>query len=174
MADAAAIVERVIRRKHGLVAIDFRELWRYRELFLFLAWRDILIRYKQTAIGILWAVIQPILIMIVFTVIFEKVAKLDSGNAPYALMTLAGVIPWQFFANAMQFSSQSLVTSANMVRKVYFPRLIVPASATISGVLDFAISLVILFGLMAYYVATSGPTKGYTVTFRPQRLKRRR
>jgi len=150
--DASIIPEeRVIRAKRGLVAIDFQELWRYRELFWFLAWRDILIRYKQTAIGVAWAVLQPVLTMLVFTVVFGRLAKLPSNGAPYAVMTFAAVLPWQFFANAMSASSGSLVASANMVRKVYFPRLIIPASSTVSGALDFAISFVILLVLMLWY-----------------------
>ena len=143
--------EIIIRPKHGLVNLDFAELWRYRELFGFLAWRDILVRYKQTAIGIIWAVIQPVLTMIVFTIIFGRVAQLPSGAAPYAVMTFAAILPWQFFANAMSQSSQSVVGSARMVQKVYFPRLIIPFSSTLSGAVDFLIALVILFLLMIWY-----------------------
>ena len=146
-----ATYERVIRPKKGLVSIDFSELWRYRELFVFLAWRDILVRYKQTAIGILWAVIQPFMIMIVFTVIFGGLAKFPSKGVPYAVMTFAAVLPWQFFANALSQGSASVVGSAGMISKIYFPRLIVPGSAVLSGVVDFAISLLMLFGLMAWY-----------------------
>ncbi len=143
--------EIIIRPKHGLVAIDFAELWRYRELFGYLAWRDILVRYKQTAIGVAWAVIQPVATMIIFTVVFGRIAELPSGGAPYAVMTFAAILPWQFFANAMSQSSQSVVGAQNMVQKVYFPRLIIPFSSTLSGVMDFLISLVILFLLMAWY-----------------------
>jgi lipopolysaccharide transport system permease protein len=146
-----ATVERIIRPKHGLVAIDFRELWRYRELFGFLAWRDILVRYKQTAIGIAWAVIQPILTMVVFTVIFGRLAKLPSSGAPYPVMIFAALLPWQFFANALSQSSSSLIGSANIISKVYFPRLIIPVSSTISGAVDFLISFIILIGLMIWY-----------------------
>jgi lipopolysaccharide transport system permease protein len=143
--------ERIIRPKRGLVPIDFGELWRYRELFLFLAWRDILVRYKQTAIGIAWAVLQPLLTMVIFTVIFGRIAKFPSHGAPYTVMTFAALLPWQFFANAMSFSSNSLIASQNMITKVYFPRLIIPASSAISGILDFAISFIILLGLMVWY-----------------------
>lgn len=145
------ISERVIRPKRGLVNIDFSELWRYRELFIFLAWRDILIRYKQTAIGIAWAVIQPVFTMVVFTVIFGKLAKFPSNDAPYAVLTFAAILPWQFFATAMSQGAGSVVGAANMVSKVYFPRLIIPASVTLSGVVDFVISFLILIGLMAWY-----------------------
>jgi lipopolysaccharide transport system permease protein len=146
-----ATVEHIIRPKHGLVAIDFKELWRYRELFGFLAWRDILVRYKQTAIGVAWAVIQPILTMVVFTVIFGRLAKLPSSGAPYPVMIFAALLPWQFFANALSQSSGSLIGSANIISKVYFPRLIIPVSSTISGVVDFLISFTILIGLIIWY-----------------------
>ncbi|MBI3875216.1 MAG: ABC transporter permease [Verrucomicrobia bacterium] len=162
MSDAArephpslATYERVIRPKRGLVAIDFRELWLYRELFGFLAYRDILIRYKQTYLGVAWAVLQPLLTMVVFTVVFGRMAGFsDKFNVPqqvYAVLTLAGLVPWLFFANAMSASSQSLVASANMISKIYFPRLIIPASAVISGMVDFAIALGILLAMMAVY-----------------------
>lgn len=162
MSDAAreplpslATYERVIRPKRGLVAIDFRELWLYRELFGFLAYRDILIRYKQTYLGVAWAVLQPVLTMVVFTVVFGRMAGFsDRFNVPpqvYAVLTLAGLVPWLFFANAMSASSQSLVASANMISKIYFPRLIIPASTVISGLVDFAIALVILFGMMLFF-----------------------
>ena len=146
--------ERVIRPKKGLVAVDFDELWRYRELFWFLAWRDILVRYKQAALGVMWAVLKPFLTMVVFTLVFGKMAdfalKLGMSFQTYAVFTLAGLLPWQFFANAMAESSNSLVGSSNMISKIYFPRLIIPASAVISGAVDFAIGLVILFGVMLW------------------------
>ena len=130
----------------------WRELWNYRELFYFLAWRDILVRYKQTVIGIAWSVIRPLLTMIVFTVIFGKVAKLPSeGTAPYAILVFAAVLPWQVFANALSESSNSLISNANMLSKVYFPRAIMPASSLIVALVDFLISFVILLGLMAWY-----------------------
>jgi lipopolysaccharide transport system permease protein len=145
--------ERVIRPKHGLVPLDLRELWRYRELFWFLAWRDILVRYKQTYLGIAWALLQPLLLMVVFTIIFGKLGRFQSKDAAYEVMTLAGLVPWLFFANAMSSSSSSLVASSNMISKIYFPRLIIPASAVLSGLVDFAIALAILFVMMAGYGA---------------------
>lgn len=152
MADSSITnIERVIRPRKGLFHIGFAELWLYRELFLFLTLRDVLIRYKQTALGILWAVLQPFLTMVVFTIIFGRLAKMPSGGAPYAVMTFAALLPWQYFANALTQSSQSVVGAAGMVRKVYFPRLIIPASTTLSGTVDFVISLVMLFGLMLWY-----------------------
>lgn len=130
----------------------FKDIWRYRELFYFLAWRDILVRYKQTVIGILWAVLRPFLTMIVFTVIFGGIAKLPSeGGAPYPIMVYAAMLPWQFFASALSESSNSLIGNANMISKVYFPRLVVPTSAVIVSFVDFLISFVILIGLMIFY-----------------------
>lgn len=128
------------------------DLWRYRELFQVLAWRDVSVRYKQTAIGVLWAVIRPILTMVVFAVIFGRIAKLPTeGGAPYPLMVFAGMLPWTFFSSALSDASNSLVTSANLISKVYFPRLIVPTAAILVALVDFAISFVILLLLMAWY-----------------------
>ena len=150
-----ATYERVIRPKRGLVAVDFRELWLYRELFGFLAYRDILIRYKQTYLGVAWAVMQPVLTMVVFTVVFGRMAgfseRFHVSAEVYAVLTLSGLVPWLFFANAMSTSSQSLVASSNMISKIYFPRLIIPASTVLSGLVDFAIALVILFGMMLFF-----------------------
>jgi lipopolysaccharide transport system permease protein len=129
----------------------WKDLWRYRELFYFLAWRDILVRYKQTAIGITWALIKPFLTMIVFTVVFGNIAKLPSQGVPYPILVFAGMLPWQFFANALGECSNSLIGNANLISKVYFPRLIVPTSAVIVSFVDFLISGIILLGLMAWY-----------------------
>ncbi|BAZ22473.1 ABC-2 type transporter [Kalymmatonema gypsitolerans NIES-4073] len=130
----------------------WKDLWRYRELFYFLAWRDILVRYKQTVIGMAWALIRPFLTMIVFTVVFRDVAGLPSeGDAPYPIMVFAGLLPWQFFSGALTECSNSLVNNANLLSKVYFPRLIVPTSAVIVSFVDFMISGMIMLGLMAYY-----------------------
>lgn len=128
------------------------DLWRYRELFYILSWRDISVRYKQTAIGILWAVLRPFLTMIVFTVIFGKLAKLPTeGNAPYAIMVYAAMLPWQFFANSVSEASNSLIANTQLITKVYFPRLIIPTSSVITSFVDFLISFVILVILMLYY-----------------------
>lgn len=129
----------------------WQDIWRYRELFYFLAWRDILVRYKQTAIGIAWALIRPFLTMVVFTVVFGNLAKLPSQGAPYPLLVFAAMLPWQFFANSLAACSDSLITNANLISKVYFPRLVVPASAVIVSFVDFLISGIILLGLMAWY-----------------------
>ena len=129
----------------------WRDLWRYRELFFFLAWRDILVRYKQTAIGILWALGRPLLTMLVFTLVFSKLAKLPSGGAPYPILVFAALLPWQFFANAFSGAGESLISNAGMISKVYFPRLVIPASAVIVSFVDFLISGLILAGLMLWY-----------------------
>ena len=129
----------------------WQDLWRYRELFYFLAWRDILVRYKQTAIGIVWALIRPFLTMVVFTVVFGNLAKLPSEGAPYPILVFAAMLPWQFFSNALSESSNSLINNSNLISKVYFPRLIVPASAVIVSFVDFLISGMILLALMAWY-----------------------
>jgi lipopolysaccharide transport system permease protein len=130
----------------------WRDLWRYRELFYILAWRDISVRYRQTAVGVAWAVIQPLLTMIIMTVIFGKVAGLPSeGAAPYSLMVFAAMLPWQFFCTSLSTASQSLVSNAQLISKVYFPRMIIPASAVITSFVDFLISLLILVGMMVWY-----------------------
>ncbi len=130
----------------------WRDLWRYRELFQVLAWRDVSVRYKQTVIGILWALIRPILTMLVFSIIFGRIAKLPSeGSAPYPLMVFAGMLPWTFFSTALSDASNSLVSSANLISKVYFPRLIVPTATILVAFVDFLISFGILIALMAWY-----------------------
>lgn len=130
----------------------WRDIWKYRELFFVLAWRDVSVKYKQTIIGLLWALIRPFLTMVVFTILFSKVAKLPSdGTAPYALMVFAGLLPWQFFATALAESSNSLISNANLISKVYFPRLIVPTATVVVAFIDFLISFVILIGMMIWY-----------------------
>src|SRR5438046_4059000 len=130
----------------------WRDLFRYRELFYFLAWRDILVRYKQTVIGVAWALIRPFLTMVVFTFVFNKVAKLSApGAAPYALMVFAAMLPWQFFSTALSESSNSLIGNANLISKIYFPRLIVPAGSVITSFVDFLITVVLMGVLMAWY-----------------------
>jgi len=129
----------------------WRDLWRYRELLYFLSWRDVLVRYKQTAIGVAWAFIRPLLTMVVFTLVFGRIAGLPSDGVPYPILVFAGMLPWQFFASSLTESSQSLIMNANLVSKVYFPRLILPTSSVVVAFVDFAISFVLLLGLMAFY-----------------------
>jgi lipopolysaccharide transport system permease protein len=128
------------------------DLWRYRELFGILAWRDVAIRYRQTVVGAAWGLIQPFLTMVIMTIIFGRVAGLPSeGSAPYAIMVFAGMLPWQFFANALGSSSQSIVGNANLISKIYFPRIIVPASSVVVACVDFLISFTIMIAMMAWY-----------------------
>lgn len=129
----------------------WRDIWRYRELFRMLAWRDVAVRYKQTVIGTLWAFIRPLITMVVFTIIFGRIARLPSNGAPYALMVFAGMLPWSLFSTALTDASNSLVNSANLISKIYFPRIIVPGAAVVVSLVDFLISLVILAVLMAVY-----------------------
>jgi lipopolysaccharide transport system permease protein len=132
----------------------FKDLWRYRELFLFLAWRDILVRYKQTIIGLAWSVIRPLLTMIIFTIIFGKIAKLPSDGAPYAIMVYSAMLPWQFFSNTLSEGGNALITNSNMVSKVYFPRIIIPTTSMIVSLIDFIISIAILACVMGVYLYT--------------------
>jgi len=133
------------------------DLWRFRELFIILAWRDLAVRYKQTAIGVLWAVLRPFLTMVVFTVIFGRIAKLPSdGNAPYALLVFAAMLPWSLFANALAEASNSLINNANLIGKIYFPRLIIPLATLVTAFVDFVISLAILLAMMLFYRFTPG------------------
>ncbi|OGT07432.1 MAG: phosphate ABC transporter permease [Gammaproteobacteria bacterium GWF2_41_13] len=128
------------------------DLWRYRELFYILSWRDITVRYKQTVIGVLWAILKPFLTMVIFTIIFGRLAKLPSdGNTPYAIMVYAAMIPWQFFSSAISDASSSIVDNAQLISKVYFPRIIVPISSIVTNFIDFLISFVILIILMIYF-----------------------
>lgn len=129
----------------------WKDIWRYRELFYFLAWRDLLVRYKQTAIGITWALIRPLLTMIVFTIVFGKIANLPSDGVPYPILVFSAMLPWQFFANALSECGNSLVVNSNLISKVYFPRLVIPASAVIVSFVDFLISGIILLVLMIVY-----------------------
>jgi lipopolysaccharide transport system permease protein len=140
-----------IRPSAGWRALDLRELWRYRELLWFLALRDIKLRYKQTALGVAWAVLQPLLTMAIFTIFFGILAKLPSDGVPYALFVLAALLPWQLFAYALTQSSNSLVAERRLITKVYFPRLLVPLASVISGLADFAVAFLLVLGMMAWY-----------------------
>lgn len=135
----------------GWVGLRFKELWRFRELIYFLTWRDIKVRYKQTLLGIAWAVIQPLMTMVVFSFFFGQLAQVPSDGIPYPLFTFAGLVPWTFFANALTQSSNSLVNNANLIQKVYFPRLIIPVSAVLAGIVDFLLAFLVLLGIMVYF-----------------------
>jgi len=140
-----------IRPSEGWKALKLDELWEYRELLYFLSWREVKVRYKQTAIGAAWAILQPLLTMLIFSLFFGRLAKLPSDGVPYPLFSLAGLAPWTFFTNGLSLSSNSLVGNANLITKVYFPRLSVPIAATLSGMVDFALSFVMLCALAVWY-----------------------
>jgi lipopolysaccharide transport system permease protein len=141
----------IIEPVKGWVPLDLKEIWNYRELLYFLTKRDIKVRYKQTVLGGLWAIIQPFLTMVVFTLFFGRLAKVPSDGVPYPIFVYVGLLPWTYFANALSASGNSLVGSANLITKVYFPRLIIPASASLAGLLDFFIALLVLAAMMIYY-----------------------
>lgn len=140
-----------IKPRQGWFNLDLRALWQYRELLYFLTWKDVIIRYKQTAIGAAWAVLQPLLTMVIFTMVFRKFAGVPSDGLPYPIFVFTALLPWQFFAQAISRSSASLVGNPDMISKVYFPRLIIPMSSTLSPAIDFCIAFVILIGMMAWY-----------------------
>ena len=141
----------IIEPKKGWIPIDLKEIWDYRELLYFLTKRDIKVRYKQTVLGGLWAIIQPVFMMVVFTLFFGRLAKMPSDGIPYPVFVYAGLLPWTYFANAVSASGNSLVGSANLITKVYFPRLIIPASASLAGLLDFFIAMLVMGAMMIYY-----------------------
>ena len=140
-----------ITPSRGWVSLGLGDLWEYRELLYFLVWRDVKVRYKQTALGVVWAVIQPFLTMVVFAVFFGRLAKVPSDGVPYPLFAYAALVPWTFFANALSHASNSLVGSASLIQKVYFPRLIVPIASVLSGVVDLVCALSVLVLMMAWY-----------------------
>lgn len=142
----------------------WRDLWAYRELFVILAWRDVAVRYKQTVIGIGWAVVRPVVTMVVFTTVFGRIAKLPSeGGAPYSVMVFAAMLPWFLFSTILGEASNSLISSANLISKVYFPRIIIPSASAVVALLDFTINLAILLGLMLWY----GALPGWRIIFLP-------
>jgi lipopolysaccharide transport system permease protein len=141
----------VIEPPRGWLGINIKEVWAYRELLGILAWRDVSVRYKQTVVGIGWAIIQPVMTMVIFTIIFGKFAKLPSDGIPYPLFSFCALLPWNYFAQSLSGSSDSLVGASNLITKVYFPRLVIPLSRVFAGLVDFAISFVILLGLMVWY-----------------------
>jgi lipopolysaccharide transport system permease protein len=140
-----------IEHSEGWVSLKLRELWDYRELFYFLVWRDVKVRYKQTALGAAWAVIQPLFTMLIFSLFFGRLAKMPSDGIPYPLFSFAALVPWTFFAYGLNQSSNSLVGSANLITKVYFPRLTVPISSVVSGTVDFLLAFAMLAAMMVYY-----------------------
>jgi lipopolysaccharide transport system permease protein len=144
----------VIQPSRSLRLLSLKDLWAYRELLFFLTWRDVKVRYKQTALGAAWAILQPLFMMVIFTIFFGRLAGVDSAGIPYPLFALAGLVPWTFFSNAITTSGNSLVGSANLITKVYFPRLIVPAAAMLAGLVDFALAFLLFVVMMVYYRVT--------------------
>ena len=140
-----------IRPIHGRVSLQLTELWEYRELLFFLVWRDIKVRYKQTVLGASWAILQPFLTMVVFSLFFGKLAKMASDGLPYPIFSYTALVPWTFFATGLSQSSNSLITSQNLIKKVYFPRLVIPAATVLSGVVDFALAFSVLLAMMLFY-----------------------
>jgi lipopolysaccharide transport system permease protein len=141
----------IIRPSRGWVSLKLGELWEYRELLYFLTWRDIKVRYKQTVLGAAWAIIQPVFTMVVFSLFFGRLAGIPSDEIPYPIFSYAALVPWQFFASGLSSSSNSLVGSSNLIKKVYFPRLVIPISAVVSGGIDFLLAFVVLLGMMLFY-----------------------
>lgn len=144
--------EVIITPPKGLLRINWTELWRYRDLFVVLAWRDVAVRYKQTLLGVLWAVLQPVITMVIFTFIFNRMAKIESGDGtPYPIFLFVGLLLWQYYSSTLTNAANSMVTNTQLIQKVYFPRLVIPATAATTGLVDSGIAAVILVGMMAYY-----------------------
>lgn len=141
----------IIRPKRGWWDLDLRELWEYRELLYFFVWRDVKVRYKQTAIGVAWAIIQPFMTMVVFSLFFGKLAKIPSHGLPYPIFYYSALLPWTYFANALQNATNAIISHQNLVKKVYFPRLILPLSAVLDALVDFAVAFLVLMGMMLFY-----------------------
>jgi len=155
--------ERILKPRRGWGGLGLEQLWKYRELLYFLAWRDVKVRYKQTVLGIGWAIIQPFMTMVVFSVFFGRLAKVPSDGLPYPIFAFAALVPWTFFSSALNSSAGSLQGSTNLLTKVYFPRLIIPMASILPGVIDFGIAFVILCGMMVYY----GVVPTWNVVFLP-------
>jgi len=155
MSSAAGVSTEVpvllIKPGRGWASLNLKEVWAYREMLYFLIWRDVKVRYKQTVLGAAWAILQPLLTMIVFTIFFGRLAKVGSDGLPYPIFSYTGLLPWTFFAHGLTQSSSSVIGGANLLRKVYFPRLIIPASPVLGGLVDFGIAFLVLIGMMAYY-----------------------
>jgi lipopolysaccharide transport system permease protein len=152
----------LIRPSSGWMAINLRELWQFRELIFFLTWRDVKVRYKQTALGAAWAIIQPLFTMVVFTLLFNRLARIDSDGIPYPIFSFVGLLPWGLFTKALTETGRSLVAHRAMITKIYFPRLAIPIASVFGGVVDFALGFVVLIGMMLYY--QFAPNSGYQLS----------
>ena len=144
----------IIEKKRGLAALNLTDLWHYRELLYFLVWRDIKVRYKQTALGVAWVILQPLVSMVIFSVLFGSLLNVPSGEVPYPIFSYAALLPWNYFSGSLTRSSTSVVNSANLITKVYFPRLVIPIAGVLAGLLDFAIAFIVLIAMMFFYRIT--------------------
>lgn len=147
----------VIEASRSLFDMNWREFWEYRELVYFMVWRDLTTRYKQTALGIGWAILQPVFTMLIFSLIFSRVAKIPTGDTPYALIAFTGLVPWTYFSQAVGRSGQSLIKDSNLISKVYFPRLIIPLAASITPMIDFALAFLVMAAMLLWYQVAPGP-----------------
>jgi lipopolysaccharide transport system permease protein len=145
------LLQKVIEAPHGLLSLRLREIWQYRELLFFFVWRDIKVRYKQTVLGISWAILHPVITMVIFSIIFGRLGKFSSGDIPYPVFSYAGLLPWQLFSRTISDATSSLITNQSMITKIYFPRIILPISSGLSGLVDFGIAMIVFFGLMIFY-----------------------
>src|SRR5947199_5609621 len=157
MEDTATLPVLVIQPSKGFLRLKLADVWEYRELLYFLVWRDIKVRYNQTALGAAWAILQPVMTMVVFSIFFGRLAKMPSDGIPYPIFAYAALLPWQLFAYALSESGNSLISNQGLITKVYFPRLVIPISAVLAGLVDFGIAFVVLLGMMMYYGITPGP-----------------
>jgi lipopolysaccharide transport system permease protein len=151
LSTSAALPVLILKPSRGFLRLNLGDIWEYRELLYFLVWRDVKVRYKQTVLGAAWAILQPVMTMVVFSIFFGRLAKIPSDGIPYPVFAFTALLPWQLFAYALTESSNSLVSNQNLITKVYFPRLVIPISAVLAGLVDFAIALVVLLGLMWYF-----------------------
>src|SRR5271157_5439906 len=149
--DQAPVATTIVQPRKAFWDLELKDLWEYRELLYFLVWRDVKVRYKQTALGVAWAVLQPILATLVFSIFFGRLARMPSDGIPYPVFVYVAMVPWQYFANALTESSNSLVASQNLIKKVYFPRLVIPLGSVIAGLVDFCFAFIVLIGMMFYY-----------------------
>ena len=154
----------ILRPSSGWSALNLADLWHYRELIYFLIWRDLKVRYKQTLLGASWAILQPFLTMVVFTIFFGRLAKIPSDNVPYPIFSYTGLLPWTLFTKAITDAGRSLVANRAMITKIYFPRLVIPMASVLSGVVDFALAFVVLIGMMLYYNSAWGGEYSFVVT----------
>ncbi len=147
----APVTTTIIQPRKGFWDVDLKSVWEYRELLFFLVWRDVKVKYKQTALGVLWAILQPLLATLIFSIFFGRLARIPSGGVPYPVFAYVAMVPWQYFANALTESSNSLVASQNLIKKVYFPRLVIPMGSVLAGLVDFCFAFIVLIGMMFHY-----------------------